>query len=879
MKLIEKRMLRGPNLHSRQPCIKAIIDLEELDGVSSADISGFTEQLCARLPSLQNHRCSVGTPGGFIQRLQRGTYMAHVVEHVMLELQCLAGSDVGFGRARAVKGMPGCYRVICAYRIEPLIGPVLNAAMAFVSALARGESPSLDEVVETLRLLVARHGTGPSTRAILTAAARRGIPATRLTDEASLYQLGYGVRQKRIQATVTGQTSHIATAIACDKQLTRTLLEQAGIPVPLGVVVRDAASAVHEAARLGGPVVIKPADSNHGKGVRTSLTDPGDIADAFEQARRYSSRVIVEEFIEGHDYRVLVVNGKMVAAAQRKPPHVSGDGTSSIRELIATMNDSPERGEGHGKALTRIAVDLHTAAHLQRLGMGLETIPEFGQDIVLRENANLSTGGTAQDVTDRIHPATAHACERAVRQIGLDVAGVDLLCHDIAVPLSEQGAIVEINAAPGLRMHEMPSLGVPRGAGAAIVASLFAEGDDGRIPVVAITGTNGKTTTTLLIASAFMAAGRTTGVTTTEGVFINGDCVSTGDCTGYRSARTVLGSPDVEVAVLETARGGILKRGLGFDHCDVAVVLNVTADHLGLDGVHTVREMALVKSVVAKTARQAVVLNANDPHCVAIAPQLRRGVEVLYFSCTADSRVLHSHLARGGRGVTLHEGKVVLDGPEGRRTLFDIASLAVTLEGRAMHNVANTLAAVAALVAQGDCSFDAIEQGIRSFRCTAQINPLRLNVTQMEGVTVLHDYAHNAAAYRAILDTAHAMGCRRIVGVITAPGDRRDTELRQIARLCAADLDEIVVYEIDQFRGRRAGDVLRVLKEGALAGAPAHVAVHAVMGAQKAICTAFQLCFPGDLLLIGGATRLDDLDGLMALGSSRTLTSTESKTA
>jgi len=859
MKLIEKRLLRGPNIYSRQSCIKVIIDLEDLDNVSSADVPGFTDRLCTLLPSLDAHRCSLGVRGGFIQRLREGTYMAHIIEHVTLELQCLAGSNAGFGRARAVRGQPRCYTIVCAYKIEALIVPALETAMSIVAAVVRGEDISINSLLEPLRRLVKRHTVGPSTQAILDAARQLNIPFSRLTDEASLYQLGFGARQQRIQATITGRTSQIATRIASNKQLTRQLLEQVGIPVPKGEVVYNVESALRAAARLARPVVIKPADANQGKGVSIRLTEPAAITQAFNQARQFSTSVIVEQFIEGADYRVLIVDGKMVAASHREPPYVIGDGKSTIAMLISALNEDPKRGEGHSKALTRITVDVHTEVCVQQQGLSLESVPLAGQRVILRENANLSTGGSANDVTAQIHPHIVKTCEWAAKQIGLDVAGVDLICRDISLPLTQQGAIVEVNAAPGLRMHEMPSHGSPRAVGKAIVQSLFKQGDDGRIPVLAITGTNGKTTTSLLIAHVYQSTGYKTGLTTTEGVFIDDICIRKGDCTGYWSAKTVLGSPEVEVAVLETARGGILKRGLGFDYCDVAVVLNVAGDHLGLDGINTVNDMAKVKRVVATAARRAVVLNADDPCCVDMATSLKPHIEIVYFSTDSQNPVIQAHLAQGGRCVLLEARTVIFHNRTVQEPILCVDDLEITLRGRAHHNILNVLAAVAALVAQGNCSTATIAEGIRSFIPSAEKNPLRLNISHINGVTVLHDYAHNLAAYRAILATAHAMKPNRIVGVITAPGDRRDTDLKELAELCAQELDEIVVYEIEERRGRQVGEMLDILYTGALATVGEKKPVHAVNGVQQAVLKGFQQCGPGDLLLVGGATKLNDL--------------------
>ncbi|NGM88451.1 cyanophycin synthetase [Parapusillimonas sp. SGNA-6] len=868
MKIVEKRTLRGPNIYAVWPCLKVIVDLEHLEGVASTDVPLFVERLLDALPSLHGHRCSTKQEGGFTRRLREGTYMAHVVEHVMLELQCLAGSPAGFGRTRRVKESPGLHQVVCAYQIEPLAEAAMDAAMRVVDGLADGKEVDIAAVLATLSDIALRYGIGPSTRTILEAAKARRIPYTRLSSETSLFQLGQGERQHRIQATVTEQTGQIAAQVVGDKQLTRVLLDQAGIPVPRGTVVHGADDAVRAAARLKGAAVIKPADANHGRGVRTGIVDLRDVTDAYAEARRHSRRVIVEQMIEGDDYRILVVAGKMVAASRREAPSVLGDGIHSIQQLIDAENLDPLRGEGHSRCLTRIPVDVHLTERLKRLGMDLTTVLPKGEKALLRDNANLSTGGTAVDVTDDVHPATALACIRAARQVGLDVAGVDLVCRDIRSPLSEQrGAIIEINAAPGIRMHEFPGAGAARPAGRAIVDSLFPAGEDGRIPIVAVTGTNGKTTTTLLVGHTLRLAGLTTGVTTTEGIFVNGEPIKRGDCTGYWSAKTVLSLREVQAAVLETARGGILKRGLGFDRCDVAVVLNVSADHIGQDGVHSLRQLARVKGIVVATARRAAVLNAEDRYCVAMAKRARPGVEILYFSCDPDNAVIQAHLRRGGRAVYAEQDDVVLGGPSGRTSLFGVQNLPVALNGRARHNVANTLAAAAALVALGVCDVQAIVEGLTTFRCTTDENPLRLNLFRVGRVTVMLDYAHNPAAYRAILGTARAMGHRRVVGVVTAPGDRRDIELRQVARVCAEGLDEMIVYEAEEFRGRPPGATAQLLCDAALDHVGGAKPVCVINPVQAAIGHAFQRCQDGDMLLICCASDVRELELALAQAS------------
>ena len=745
MKIVEQRYLRGPNLYAQRQCMMAILDLEHLDEVASSHIEGFTDRLVELLPSIWEHRCSEGTHGGFVKRLRDGTYMAHIVEHITLELQCLIGHEVGYGRAREVRGRPRHYRVVCAYHNEHVVGHAFNTALEMVRALAAGRDFDLQAPLAELRALAERMAIGTSTACVLEAAKKRGIPYQRLSDDSNLFQLGWGRRQKRIQATTTGATGLVASNIASDKHLTKTLLAQAGVPVPEGETVATVEDALRVARELAVPVTVKPLDANQGKGVTTSCSGPEEVAAAFGQARRYSRHVIVERYLSGRDYRVLVAGNKVAAASWRRPPHVTGDGARTIRQLVELENTNPRRGDGHTNVLTKIPLDQHAADIVRKQGYGLDDVLPAGVTVDLRGNANLSTGGTAEDVTDLLPESTRELCVRATRAIGLDVAGIDIICRDIAMPLASQGGgVIEVNAAPGIRMHQYPSSGIARDAGGAIVEAMFGN-DNGRIPVISVTGTNGKTTTALMAAHVARRAGMGTGVTTTSGVYIDGKMIIEGDCTGYHSARAVLASPDVDIAVLETARGGILKRGLGYDWCDVGVVLNVTEDHLGLDGVESVDDLARVKAVVAQSARRVVVLNAEDDRCVAIGADLREQIEILYFSLDPDNPVLLRHLERGGRAAYLQDSSIVYADGARHHALLDVRRMPASMNGHARYNIANALAVVCATFA---CGFTAAQvvDGLASFVSDGRNNPLRSNVFDVNGVTVIVDYAHNCAS-------------------------------------------------------------------------------------------------------------------------------------
>jgi cyanophycin synthetase len=865
VRILEQRFLRGPNLHADTPCLLSVLDLEALHGVSSRDIPGFPAALLSLLPSLEGYTLPTGQLGGFGQRLREGTYMARIIEQVTLDLQGQAGAPASYGRTRPVTGHPGQFRVVCAYQLENVVAPAFQLAVDLVTALAAGAVFDLATPLAQLRATARQFAIDPSTAAILSAAHERGIPTQRLSEEANLFQLGWGSRQQRLQDTLPGAASHVAVQIAHDRRLSMALLREAGLPVPEGEAALSAEQAVAAAQRIGYPVTVKPLRARR-LDVAVECEDGAQVAQAFVDAG--SKGLMVEQSIAGKSFRVLVAGGRIAAAAWRRPAQVQGDGKQTVRELVEQENRNPLRSADHVNILTALKLDAHADAVLARQGLTLDSVPPRGHAVRLRARANLATGGTVEDVTDRLPASTRRLCVRTAATVGLDVVGIDIVCADIGAPLKQQGgAIVALTAMPDVRMHEHPTVGMARDAGDAIVDSLMGDAD-GRIPLIAVTGTNGKTTTSLIIAHSAAMAGLLTGLTTTEGVFIDGEPVASGDCTGYWSARTVLADPEVELAVLETARGGILKRGLAFDRCDVGIVLNVTADHLGLDGVDTLEDLAQVKAVVASSASHAVVLNAEDRLCVAMGRRVRPGVEIVYFSMEADNPVLLQHLDRAGRAVYIQDNAVILADGQRRSELLRVEAMPCALNGIARYNVANAIAAAAGLMAAG---FDQhqIADGLSTFVSDGKTNPLRANVFDVRGVTVIVDYAHNAAAYTALADMARAMLPAQVVGIVTAPGDRRDVELEDIGRTCGARFDELVVYEAEP-RGRQGEHAPGVTADLILRGAREHVGssdtLHRELDADAAVRLGLQLCAPGDVLVFACGTSLQVLiDAVRAL--------------
>jgi cyanophycin synthetase len=812
MKIHKIRTLSGPNVYSYSPVLLMRLDLEELNEIESRAVTGFNDRLLTTLPGLSHHHCSKGKAGGFVERLHEGTYFGHIVEHVALELTVLADIATTHGKTRH-GGEPGIYNIAIEYRAEQATRYLLEKAVALVEALIAAQAVALDEWIREAKQIAADTELGPSTRSITDAAERRGIPWMRL-DDGSLVQLGYGKARRYIQAATTEQTGAIAVDVASDKELTKALLERASIPVPKGRTVRSVEAAQAALDEIGPPVVVKPLDGRQGRGVSLNLFSKADVARAFEIAREFSPSVLIEEQLDGSNFRVLVVGNRVVAASERLPCQVRGDGLHTIAELIETENRNPLRGTGHEKPLTQIKVDDALRDCLLKQGITLDHVAAEGETVRLRDEMNLSTGGTAIDITDRVHPSVARLCERAARLIGLDVCGIDLVIEDISQPIRSRGGIIELNAAPGLRMHLFPHQGTPRDVGRAIIEMLYPEGATGRIPIISTTGTNGKTTVTRMIGHALSQAGRIVGMTTTDGISINGETIVEGDTTGPASARTVLADPTVEVAVLETARGGILRRGLGYDWADIAILTNIKGDHIGQDGIETIDDILHIKSLVAERVREGgtLILNADDERLARLSEReavRRTNKRVVYFSLEPDNPVVARHRATGGTAYFVKGGFVIEACGKAEAELVEIASMPVALGDAASFQIANAMAAMAACRAYG-LEQQQVAASLQSFRSEAH-NPGRANIYEVRGGHVMIDYGHNPDAFEAVARMAARLRARRVTGIIGVPGDRDDSVVIEAGRAAARGFHRLLVKEDKDLRGRPRGEVARLL--------------------------------------------------------------------
>ena len=814
MKILEINAMRGPNYWSvnRHKLIVMVLDLEEMEERPTNSIEGFADRMMKMFPTLYEHRCSEGTPGGFLHRVNEGTWMGHVIEHIALEIQTLAGMDVGFGRTRDY-GTKGVYNVVFNYMEEKVGRFAARSAVRIVQALVNAEPYDLEADIQEMREIRENERLGPSTGSIIEEAESRGIPWMRL-NKYSLCQLGYGANQKRIQATVTSQTSSIGVEIACDKEDTKFLLEQAEVPIPRGDIVKTEVGVKNAVARVGFPLVVKPISGNHGRGITTNVNNLEDALVAFEAAKKVSKSVIIEKYITGEDYRLLVIDYKLVAAAKRTAAHVTGDGSSTIQQLIDKENEDPRRGYGHEKVLTRIDINDLTLSILEGHGMNLETVPKKGEIIKLKDTANLSTGGTAEDVTDIVHPYNVFMCERIARIIGLDICGIDIMTTDISTPLPQTGgAVLEVNAAPGFRMHLAPAVGLPRNVAGHVIDMLYPPGSTSHIPIVAVTGTNGKTTTTRLIAHIMKMRGYKVGYTTTDGVYIQNRLLMTGDCTGPTSAEFVLKDPTIDFAVLECARGGLLRAGLGFKKCNVGIVTNIAADHLGLKGINTIDQLAKVKGVIPESVFPDgyAILNADDDRVY----EMRKNVtcNVALFSMDENNARIKKHARQGGLSGIYENGFITISKGEWKIRVTKAVNVPLTFGGKAAFMIQNVLPAVLTAYTQG-LSIEDIKVALESFMPSPAQTPGRLNMFNFQHFQIILDYAHNPAGLRALQKFVEKMDGSPKVGIIAGIGDRRTEDNNEMGKIAAEMFDEIIIRQDKNLRGKTEQEIIGMISDG-----------------------------------------------------------------
>lgn len=847
MKILEIREYRGKNIYTHYPAVKITIDLEELAELWTDEVPGFAENLSRLIPSLAEHYCTRNRKGGFLERLKEGTMFGHVIEHVSLELQSMLGHNVSYGKTMNTK-TDGVYDIVIEVGVMEAGIEAVRRAISIIKMVIEEGDCNLQQELQKLTETIDRYGYGISTSAIVNECKRRDIPVLSL-GAGSLLQLGNGIYQKRVQATITGLTPSIGVDIACDKALTKRMLAETGIPVPEGIVAKTEENALSAFNVLGGSVVIKPYNGNQGKGVSLNLHNTAEIITAFKLAKNYSDQIIVEKYISGKHYRVLIIGDKVAAVAQRLPAYVEGDGIHNIEELVNIANNDSLRGDGHEKPLTKIKIDGNVLLVLAKQKIGLDFVPVPGQKVCLRENANLSTGGTAIDVTEEVNREINKLAIRAARTIGLDVAGIDIVCEDITKPLDGQGAVIEVNAAPGFRMHLRPSSGTPRDVALDFVEYLFPPGTSARIPIISITGTNGKTTTTRLVAYVIAQWGKCVGLTTTGGTYVGNECLLKGDNTGPISAQAVLRDPRVEVAVLETARGGILRAGLGYDKAHVGVITNISEDHLGISGIQDLGQLAMVKALVAEALEKGgcAVLNADDYWCKEIAKRVKENI--ILFSVNEENILIRRHLATGQKAFFIRKGNLTYAHGEKWQTILPVKDVAIGLKGLVGFNIANALAAAAACCSIG-VPMPVIKQGLKNFGLETSHNPGRCQFYHIGEVRIILDYGHNAVAFQSVLSVANKIKSQRVIGVIGVPGDRRDEDIRYSGSVAGDFLDYCIIKEDRDLRGRAPGETASLIREGLENKGYESGRIEVILNEVQAVCSALSKSKPGDVVVV-----------------------------
>ena len=814
IRILEIKIMRGPNYWSsfRHKLIVAKIELGEMENYPSNLIPGFNAILMKNIPSLIDHRCSEGHKGGFLSRLEEGTWMGHIIEHVALELQCVAGMECGFGRTRTAE-TKGTYTVLFDYKIEQAGVYAFKSAVNLIKAIIAGVNYDLQKDIEDLKYINAKYSFGPSTQSIIDAAVKRDIPFRRM-DNGSTILFGQGVNQKKICASIAGSTSYIGVELVGDKDDTKKLLGNAYIPVPKGEIIRGEEELSDTIKKLGFPLVIKPVDGNHGRGVSTNIQTEKDAIAAFQLAQKISKRVIVENFICGDDYRFLLVDYKLVAVAKRTPAMIMGDGLTTIRELIEDVNLDPNRGEGHEKIMTKIKIDEITMGILKANNYTLDSVLKSGETLCLKDTANMSTGGTSTDVTDLVHPYNKLMAERIARLTGLNICGIDVIAKSIEEPINlKNGAIIEVNAAPGFRMHLSPSKGTARNVGEHVIDMLFPAGQPARIPVVAVTGTNGKTTTTRLVAYLAKKAGHNVGYTTTDGIYMNDFMIHEGDCTGPVSAQTVLNEPGVDFAVLECARGGILRSGLGFDKCDISIITNVSEDHLGLGGIHTLKQMKKVKAVVANSTAEDgyCILNADDERVMSMASDLECNIAL--FSMNPQNPYIIKHAQKGGYSAIIENGYLVTCRGKWKTRVERVENIPLTLEGRADCMIKNILPVAVVSIIKG-YTVETLRETLSTFIPSPETTPGRFNIFKVGKVEVMIDYAHNKAGFEELKTFLERSNYDFVTGIVGGTGDRKKEDLKNVGRYAARMFKRIVLRDDKDLRGNTPENVNSQIMEG-----------------------------------------------------------------